>query len=109
MKPYLTLEEAKTILSLIKSQDEETVILGLYVLTTRSFKVTKLLRTCVDDAQSMLIEIKKEYPYKYKIRDYRMRISKSLYRYIYFKSKYICKDWAMQVIDPCVSYYKAAE
>jgi hypothetical protein len=40
MKSYLSVEEAKSIIKLIKSENDENVILGLHLLTGKLFKTT---------------------------------------------------------------------
>ena len=84
MKSYLTLEEVKSILDLIKSNDWECVLLGLNILISKSFKTTASLKTAVYNAQCLLRE-RKKYPvlhYTHISVHYKNRICEALYRYI---------------------------
>ena len=54
MKPYLTIDECKSIIDLINSSDEENYLLGLNILVSKSFKTTPSLRTAVYNAQNLL-------------------------------------------------------
>jgi len=91
MKAYLTVDEAKSIIKLIKSEDEENVILGLYFLTGKTFKTTRHLRTCIDNAERLLIIMSKEYKFYDDIYNCKVRISNSLAAYIHLHSKYLQK------------------
>lgn len=84
MKPYLTLDETKSILDLIKSNDWECVLLGLNILTSKSFKPAASLKTAIYNAQCLLREIKK-HPVVYYTHisvHYKNRLCAALYRYI---------------------------
>ena len=89
MKPYLTIEEAKNIIRLIKSKDEEIVILGLYLLIGKSFKTTKHLTSCINNAKKLLMILNKEYKYENDIYNCKIKIFNSLNAYIYSQSKYL--------------------
>lgn len=59
MKPYLTIDECKSIIDLINSSDEETQTLGLNILISKSFKMNAPLRTAAYNAQCILSAVKK--------------------------------------------------
>ena len=84
MKPYLTVDETKSILDLVKSNDWECVLLGLNILISKSFKTTASLKTAVYNARCLLRE-RKKYPvahYTYMSMRYKNRMCAALDRYI---------------------------
>ena len=94
MKPYLTIEEAKNIIRLIKSKDEEIVILGLYLLVGNPFKMTRRLKHCIENAKKLLIEMKRQYQYWADINYYKSELLNSLDKYIRAADKYLRKGHA---------------
>ena len=94
MKVYLTVDEAKSIIRLIKSEDEESVFVGLYLLTGKTFKVTRRLKPCIENARMLLIEMKRYYRYGTDINYYKNELLNSLDKYIHATDKYLRKGHA---------------